>query len=93
MGDIPLVPERHVFQGGQGLPRTIRASPAIRSQVIGFFLCGMAEEPFWPLPNGSSTSQTSVRCRFRISVANCSSEEATTASVVKYSAWRSRCRT
>ena len=28
--------------------RTTRASPQIRSAVIGFRLCGIADEPFWP---------------------------------------------
>jgi hypothetical protein len=28
------------------LPRITRASPAICSQPIGFFLCGIAEDPF-----------------------------------------------
>ncbi len=50
----------------------------------------MAEEPFWPAEKNSSASSTSVRCRWRISVASRSSEEATTASVAKYMAWRSR---
>ena len=43
--------------------RTTRASPQIRSATTGFRLCGIAEEPFWPLPNGSCTSATSVRAR------------------------------
>ena len=50
-----------------------RARPAIRSDVIGLRLCGIALEPFWPSRNGSSTSRTSVRCRWRISVASRSS--------------------
>ena len=52
------------------LPRSTRAQPAMRSLRMGLRLCGMAEEPFWPLPNGSSASRTSVRCRWRTSVAN-----------------------
>ena len=28
--------------------RTTRASPQIRSERIGFRLCGIADEPFWP---------------------------------------------
>ena len=47
--------------------RTTRASPQIRSATFGFRLCGIADEPFIPLPNGSSTSRTSVRARWRIS--------------------------
>ena len=50
-------------------PRTTRASPQIRSATTGFRLCGIADEPFWPVPNGSSTSRTSVRARCRISSA------------------------
>ena len=41
----------------------------MRSVVIGLRLWGIALEPFWPARNGSSTSRTSVRWRWRISVA------------------------
>ena len=58
------------------LPRTSRASPTICSQPIGLRLCGIADEPFWPLANGSSTSPISVFCRPRISSANFSSDAA-----------------
>ncbi len=51
-------------------------SPQIRSATIGFRLCGIADDPFCPLPNGSSTSRTSVRARWRISTANRSSDDA-----------------
>ena len=60
--------------------RTTRARPQIRSAVIGFRLCGIADDPFWPRANGSSTSRTSVRARWRISVANRSSDDAMSAS-------------
>ena len=73
-------------------PRTTRASPQIRSETIGLRLCGIADEPFWPLPNGSSTSRTSVRARWRISSANRSSDAASSASAFSTSAWRSRWR-
>ena len=72
-------------------PRTTRASPQIRSATTGLRLCGIADEPFWPRANGSSTSRTSVRARWRISSANRSSEAATSASAPSSSAWRSRC--
>ena len=72
--------------------RTTRAIPQMRSAVIGLRLCGIADEPFWPRPNGSSTSRTSVRARWRISVAKRSSDEASSASAESSSAWRSRCR-
>ena len=50
----------------------------------------MADEPFWPGEKNSSASRTSVRCRWRISVASRSTDDATTPSVAKYMAWRSR---
>ena len=52
--------------------RTTRASPAIRSERIGFFLCGIALEPFWPDPNASDSSRTSVRwpCRTSSAIAS-----------------------
>ena len=53
------------------LPRSTRARPVMRSVVIGLRLCGIALEPFcWPARKGSSASRTSVRCRWRISVAS-----------------------
>ena len=72
------------------LPRSSRARPVICSQPIGLRLCGIADEPFWPLPNGSSISPISVFCRPRISSANFSSDAAVIASAVISSAWRSR---
>ena len=68
----------------------MRARPVRFSVSTGLRLCGMAEEPFWPGEKYSSASSTSVRCRWRISVASRSIEEATTPSVAKYMAWRSR---
>ena len=62
----------------------------MRSATTGFRLCGIADEPFWPLPNGSCTSATSVRARCRISSANFSSDAAQTASAESSSACRSR---
>ena len=72
------------------LPRISRARPTICSQPIGLRLCGIADEPFWPLANGSSTSPISVFCRPRISSANFSSDAAVIASAASSSAWRSR---
>ena len=43
--------------------RTTRASPEMRSATTGLRLCGIAEEPFCPLRNGSCTSRSSVRAR------------------------------
>ena len=56
------------------LARSSRASPTICSHPIGLRLCGIADEPFCPLPNGSSTSPISVFCSPRISSANFSSD-------------------
>ena len=47
----------------------------MRSATTGLRLCGIADEPFWPRPNGSITSRTSVRARCRTSVANRSSDD------------------
>ena len=60
------------------------------SDSTGLRLCGIADEPFWPSEKNSSASSTSVRCRWRISIASRSIEEATTPSVAKNIAWRSR---
>ncbi len=68
----------------------MRARPTTFSDSTGLRLCGMAEEPFWPAEKNSSASSTSVRCKWRISVASRSIDEATTPSVAKYMAWRSR---
>src|SRR5207253_7198996 len=48
------------------LDRTTRARPLICSQVTGFRLCGIAEEPFCFSLKHSSASRTSVRCKCRI---------------------------
>ena len=55
------------------LPRSTRARPLICSAVMGFFLCGMAEEPFCFSLKYSCASRTSVRCRWRTSTAILSS--------------------
>ena len=53
--------------------RSTRASPHSCSLFTGLRLCGIAEEPFcFPARNPSSTSRTSVRWRWRISSAHCS---------------------
>ena len=72
------------------LPRNTRANPQICSQPTGLRLCGIAELPRCSPPNGSSASRTSVRCKWRISVAMRSSEAARMASAETYSACRSR---
>ncbi len=67
-------------------PRITRAKPDTRSDTTGFRLCGMADEPFCPSANGSCTSRTSVRARWRISVAILSRVDAVMARAVMNSA-------
>ena len=73
--------------------RTIRAIPQIRSHRIGLRLCGIALEPFWPEPNGSASSRTSVRCPCRTSSAIASQTDASTASAETHSLMPSRITT
>src|ERR1700741_3312991 len=68
----------------------MRASPVTFSDSTGLRLCGMAEDPFCPSEKNSSASSTSVRCRWRISVASRSTDEAPTPSVAKYMGCRCR---
>ena len=70
-------------------PLRSRAMPVIFSERMGFFLCGIADEPFCPFPNGSMASSTSVRCRCLISVAIFSMVAPMMASVEKNCACRS----
>ncbi|OPZ21024.1 MAG: hypothetical protein BWZ10_00568 [candidate division BRC1 bacterium ADurb.BinA364] len=72
-------------------PRSSRASPVTFSHEIGLRLCGIADEPFWPAANGSSSSAISVRCKLRISVAIFSMLAPAWAIAHNASAWRSRC--
>ena len=74
----------------EALPRSTRASPVMRSLVIGLRLWGIALEPFWPARKGSSASRTSVRWRWRISVASRSRPAPASAMACSSSAWRSR---
>ena len=62
---------------------TILASPVKFSLRMGFFLCGIAEDPFCFLAKNSSTSNTSVLCKCLISVANLSIELAIIPNVEK----------
>ncbi len=61
--------------------------------MIGFFLCGIADEPFWPFPNGSHSSRTSVRCPCRTSSAIASHTVAMIASADTHSLMPSRITT
>ena len=75
---------------GTTAARTMRARPVRFSLSTGFRLCGIAEEPFWPGWKNSSASRTSLRCRWRTSVASRSMPLAITPRVQKNAAWRSR---
>ena len=77
-------------RAASALARSRRARPVICSQPIGLRLWGMADDPFCPLANGSSTSPISVFCRPRTSSANFSSEAPVMASAAASSACRSR---
>ena len=65
----------------------------MRSAVMGLRLWGMAELPFWPAAKASSASRSSVRWRWRSSVARRSSELAATAIAATSWACRSRATT
>ena len=75
---------------GMTVERTMRARPHRFSLSTGLRLCGIAEEPFWPGWKNSSASRTSLRCRWRTSVARRSMALAMTPRVQKKAAWRSR---
>ena len=76
------------------LPRRTPARPVSCSDLTGFRLCGIALEPFCsPSRNGSSTSRTSVRWRWRISSANDSIVAPSDVHAYMTSAWRSRAST
>ena len=77
----------------EALPRSTRARPATCSDLIGLRLWGIELEPFCPSANGSRTSPTSVRARWRSSVANRSSPAPASATAWSSSAWRSRATT
>ena len=81
---------RHSPAPASTAERTMRARPVRFSVSTGLRLCGIAELPFCPGAKYSSASSTSVRCRWRISVASRSIDEAITPSVAKNMAWRSR---
>src|SRR5437764_1004311 len=64
--------------------------PVRFSDNTGLRLCGIADEPFWPSAKNSEASRSSVRCRWRSSVANRSIAAAINANAMKNAAWRSR---
>ena len=68
----------------------MRESPVRFSDNTGLRLWGIADEPFCPGLKYSSASRTSLRCRWRTSVARFSIEPAMTPNVAMNIAWRSR---
>ena len=78
------------WSAGSTAERMMRARPQTCSDLMGFLLCGIVDEPTWFFPNASSTSPISVRWRLRISTPILSSVVATPAQNMKYSAYRSR---
>ena len=82
--------QRALFsKAAKAFVRKSLASPLICSVTIGFFLCGIADDPFCPLLKFSSASRTSVLCRCRISIEIFSMVDATIAKVERYSDIRS----
>ena len=68
------------------IARITRASPVRFSDSTGLRLCGIADEPFWPSAKYSEASRSSVRCRWRNSVAKRSTAAAVNASAMKNAA-------
>ena len=61
VGDVPLVPQRHVLQRRGDRRADQPRKPVKFSDRTGLRLCGIADEPFWPGEKYSSASRTSVR--------------------------------
>ena len=57
------MPERHVLERHQGVAAQHASEAADALAGDGLRLCGIAEEPFCPLANGSCASRTSLRCK------------------------------
>ena len=82
MRDVALMPEGYVFERDLSIAAHHAREAEMFSQVMGLRLWGMALEPFCLAEKNSSASRTSVRWRWRISVAILSSDDARTARVV-----------
>ena len=84
VADVALVPERHVLQRRH---RVAAQQPRQAGQVLGEDGVALVRHgrasPSDPAVNGSSASRTSVRCRWRTSVACCSSVPPATARAQK----------
>ena len=79
--DVALMPQRDVFESSLRVAADYARQSADLLAVTGLRLWGMADDPFCFSLKNSSASRTSVRCRWRISVAILSSVLAITASV------------
>ena len=84
MRDVTLVPERDVLESRPAGWRAgrVRAAQAARSSP-GCACAASRSSPSGPVRNGSSTSPTSVRCRWRILVANASIRRAQRCDVLR----------
>ena len=80
-------------KAGMSCARTTLARPQICSDLIGFLLWGMVDEPTCFLPKPSSTSAISVLCKVLISMKILSRVEATSAIQHTISACLSLCTT
>ena len=79
--DVALVPERRRSRARPWRPRARRARGRRSARRPSGCACAASRRsPSCPVANGSSTSRTSVRARWRISVANRSSDVAVSAS-------------
>ena len=64
---VSFVFRDHALDDGGRVVLTFLRSARTFSRTAGFLLCGMVEEPIFPLKKGSSSSRISVRCRVNIS--------------------------
>ena len=91
--DVALVPQRDVLDGRLRVAAQHAREPGDLLGLDRVSLVRHREEPFCPLRNGSSASRTSVRWRWRSSVAKRSSPAPASAIACSSSAWRSRATT
>jgi len=77
------MPQADIFERGNHVGTHQARKAADCSHTTGLRLCGIAELPRCSPPNGSSASRTSVRCKWRISMAIFSSVAAISASVLR----------
>ena len=84
VADVALVPERHVLERGERVAAHQPREPAdVLGEDRGSACAASPTSPSARAPNGSATSPTSVRCRWRISIAMRSHVPARTARLAK----------